>query len=176
MEPKTRKWLAVGAIAGIAVSVVVFIPIIIAVSTSGSDKGPDPVVITTTTLPYGPSTTTTKPPTTKFPFNPDKLPADEKSRVNCFLEEESSFEKLTKYQCVEVRGCLYKESLYDRVPTCYFDSDNLGYKLVTDNAPAVPNQFKLQRTGKAKSPYLGEIKNLLMSTTYMETGVVRVKV
>jgi hypothetical protein len=170
MEPKTRKWLGIGAVVGIALSVVVFVPIIIAVSSSGSDSNSNNDV--TTAPPYAPSTTTKKPSPNKLPYDVTKLSEDEKDRINCFLEEESIFETLTKYQCVEVRGCIYKESLYDRVPTCYFDRDNLGYKLSSQQ----DNEYKLERTGKAKAPYLGEIKNLLMKASYMTKGVTNIKV
>jgi hypothetical protein len=88
--------LSLGVIFITALAVVIIVPVVI-VTTSGKANAP----------------TTTDP--VKKPYDLSKLTEDEKSRINCFLEEHSRFENLTEYQCVNVRGCIYKPSEYEKV-------------------------------------------------------------
>ena len=65
----------------------------------------------------------------KKPYDPSQLSYSDKSRINCFLEEGSKFENLTRYSC-EQRGCVYKNSEYERVPSCFFNQTySIGYFL-----------------------------------------------
>lgn len=108
----------------------------------------------------------------KDPENNDgtKLLPDEVSRIDCFLDAESPFENLTKYAC-EKRGCIYKPNVSNKaVPKCYFDRENLGYKLKSQNNL----DFDLTRSGKA--PFPGEINNIRLSVEYLGKKIVRVKV
>lgn len=116
-----------------------------------------------------------KPEPSKKPFDFTKLSEDEKSRVNCFLEEESKFEKLTKYQC-ELRGCIYKESEYERVPTCFFDRAKLGYSL--DETALLQNKssYKLKLSTAGKVPYLGAIEKLNFDVQYLGDNIINIKV
>ena len=111
--------------------------------------------------------------TKKYPFDLSHLHSDEFDRIDCFLEAASPFEIFSEYQCKTVKKCLYKESEYDRVPWCYFDRQNLGYKL--KGPGPTPNSYLLEGDPK-KSPYLGTIKNLLMKTTYLGNNIIRVKI
>ena len=75
--------LALGLLFGLALIIVVLIPVVI-VTTSGKKEQ---------------ATSFSTPATsTKKPYDPSKLTDEEKSRINCFLEEQSRFEKLTEYQ------------------------------------------------------------------------------
>ena len=85
-----------------ALIVIVLIPVIIV--TTSSKKSTENVF-----------NTNSPPFITKKPYDPNLLTEDEKSRINCFLEEQSHFETLTEYQCVNVRGCIYKPSDYEKV-------------------------------------------------------------
>jgi hypothetical protein len=100
--------LSLGVIFITALAVVIIVPVVI-VTTSGKANTP---------------TTTTDP--VKKPYDLSKLTEEEKSRINCFLEEHSRFENLTEYQCVNIRGCIYKPSEYEKV---YF----LVYRIFTKN-------------------------------------------
>ena len=116
-------------------------------------------------------------PSSKLPYDFSKLNEDEKLRINCFLEEESPFEQLTQYQCEKVRGCIYKPSLYARVPDCFFDRFNLGYKkMKEDHTNPDSDIYYIQRFGRSKAPYLGEIKYLKVTVIYLNNGLVNVKV
>jgi hypothetical protein len=151
---KNKKKLGVGAVVFLLLFVVAVIPVIVVYSNKPTKKDEPPKI-------------------SKDPFDLNKLKSDEKDRINCFLEEESSFEKLTEYQCKEVRKCLYKESSMERVPTCYFDREKLGYKL---KGPG-PNQNSFLLEGdREKAPYLGTIKNVLLKASYLGNNVLRVKV
>jgi hypothetical protein len=102
--------------------------------------------------------------------NSSKLLPDEVSRIDCFLDAESPFENLTKYSC-EKRGCIYKPNVSNNVvPKCYFDRENLGYKLKSQNNM----DFDLTRSGK--SPFPGEINNIRLSVEFLGKKIVRVKV
>jgi len=102
------------------------------------------------------------------------LSENEKSRINCFLEEESRFENLTRFQC-KSRGCIYAESEYERVPTCYFDRENLGY--ILDEA-LLPNKssYKLKLKDSQKVPYMGAIQNLNFIIEYLDSNIINIKV
>jgi hypothetical protein len=163
MNNKTKKILSIGFLSLIVVIIVVIIPVIIGVTGKPKDF----------------PKTTTKAPTspTKKPFNPDVLSFEQKSRINCFLEEESRFENLTKYQCETVRGCIYDPSEYDRVPNCYFNREKLGYELdqVVDESDT-KSEYILKRSTNVQAPYLEEIQNLRLVVEYLENNIVHVKV
>ena len=110
----------------------------------------------------------------KKPYDVTKLKENEKSRINCFLEEESSFENLTRFQC-ESRGCIYDESEYERVPTCYFDRQNLGYILEED---ILSNKlsYKLKLNNSQNVPYMGAIRNLNFIIEYLDNNMINIKV
>jgi hypothetical protein len=153
---KNKKRIGVGSVVFLLLFVVAIIPVIVVYSNKPSKSEPP-----------------SPPKITKEPFDLSKLKPDEKDRINCFLEEESIFEKLTEYQCKEVRKCLYKESSMERVPTCYFDRQNLGYRLKGQG----PSQNSYLLEGDAeKAPYLGTIKNVLLKASYLGNNVIRVKV
>ena len=109
----------------------------------------------------------------KKPFDPNSLPSDEKARINCFLEEESKFENLTQYAC-EQRGCIFKPSEYERVPTCFFDMKKLGY-LLASQQPDI-GEYNLKLKQNAKLPYISAIQNLRLSVEYLGNSIVHVKV
>ena len=96
-----KQKLVLGIIFLVSLVVVIIVPVII-VSTSKKSSTDAP-------------TSTVMSSVTKKPYNPDQLSDEEKSRINCFLEEQSQFEILTEYQCVTVRGCIYKPSQFDKV-------------------------------------------------------------
>lgn len=144
---QNKRLLTIGTITFvIVISLIIIIPIVIV--TTGSDK-----------------------PAGKKPFDPTQLNNDEKSRINCFLEEESEFENLTQYLCEE-RGCTYKPSEFERVPTCFFNRTNIGYLLESQQK----NEYKLKRDRKAKLPYIGSIENLNLDIEYLGDSIVHVKV
>ena len=97
---KTKLGLGLGFL--FALIVVILIPIIIVTTGSSEKANADATTSPTSTV-------------SKKPYDPNKLTDEEKSRINCFLEEHSRFEVLTEYQCVNVRGCIYKPSEYDKV-------------------------------------------------------------
>lgn len=154
---RNKKKLGIGSVVFLLLFVVAVIPVIVVYSNKPSKTEPQPPPVKVS----------------KDPFDLTKLKADEKDRINCFLEEESPFEKLTEYQCKEVRKCLYKESSMDRVPTCYFDRQNLGYKL--KGTGPTSNSYLLEGN-RDKAPYLGTIKNILLKASYLGNNILRVKV
>ncbi len=117
----------------------------------------------------------------KKPYDPSKLTDDEKSRINCFLEEESKFENLTRYSCEE-RGCIYNPSRYERVPTCYFNRTNLGYFLDSQASPdnsTNTTHYQLRLNPTVKQPYLGAVHNLNLAVEYLDyagSTIVHVKI
>jgi hypothetical protein len=165
--PDRKKWLGLGVITGLLVASVIFIPLIVTTANNNSNNNQI-------------ATTTSKPPRpAKLPFDNSLIADDESTRINCFLEEESSFETLTEYQCVSVRGCLYKPSKFERVPTCYFDTDRLGYKAVA-NDPIDDQKSKVWKMSRAnknspKAPYHGEIDNVKVTGSYMGQNIVNLK-
>ncbi len=159
---KNKKKIGVGSVIFLLLFVVAIIPVIVVYSNKAS-KSEQP----------SPPKTSEPPKINKDPFDLSKLEPDEKDRINCFLEEESIFEKLTEYQCKEVRKCLYKESSMERVPTCYFDRQNLGYRL-KGQGPS-ENSYLLEGDAN-KAPYLGTIKNVLLKASYLGNNIIRVKV
>ena len=106
----------------------------------------------------------------KKPYDPSKLSEDEKSRVNCFLEEESRFEHLSQYKC-ESRGCIYRPSDYERVPTCFFNS-SAGYLLDEQTADG----FVLIRDANVQAPFLRAIEKLNLTVEYLGNQIIHVKV
>ncbi len=118
----------------------------------------------------------------KRPYDPTKLNDEEKSRINCFLEEESKFEKLSKYSCEE-RGCIYNPSLYERVPACYFNRTNLGYLLESSASPDDNlkniHYHRLKLNQHTKQPYLGASQNLNLIVEYLDhpdSTIIHVKI
>ena len=163
-----KKALGIGFIMSTLILLVGFIPMLLIFTSNEYEFKPT----TTSTI-----TTTTYRPPSKLPYDFSKLDEDEKLRINCFLEEESRFEQLTKYQCEQVRSCIYKPSLYERVPDCFFDRFKLGYKkMKEDHTNPDSDIYYIQRYGRTKAPYLGEIKNLKVTVTYLDNGFVNVKV
>lgn len=164
-----KQKLGIGAVVVVIFLVVAIIPIVI-VTTSKDSKVETTKAPITTTI----ASQSTRP--TKLPYNPDNIPEDEKSRINCFLEEESRFETLTKYQCEEVRGCIYQPSKYDRVPTCFYNRTNLGYELVSQQNGQNSDEFLLKKSDRVKAPYLETIENLKLTVEYLQENVLHLKV
>ena len=79
---------------------------------------------------------------------------------------------LTRAKCQE-RNCIYDDenlSYESKVPKCYFDRLNLGYRLIkADNV-----EFHLQQKGAA--PFLGVIRNLKLKVEYLGPSIIHVKV
>ena len=145
---QNKRLLIIGSITlTIIITLVVIIPIIIVATRSNEPAG-------------------------KKPFDPAQMNDDEKSRINCFLEEESKFENLTEYSCME-RGCVYKPSEYERVPTCYFNRTSIGYAL---ESQLNDNEFILKRDSNAKLPYIAAIEDLRLDVEYLGDSIVHVKV
>lgn len=170
---KYKQQLGIGLIVFIVVIVVAIIPVVIVTTTpkNKSTTTSPTTSLSSTTLPA------TTPATTKKPYNPSVLTDEQKSRINCFLEEESRFEKLTKYQCEVVRGCIYEPSDYERVPFCFYDRKKLGYELVKQSVNDKNTEvYDLKRSNLVKAPYLEEIKNLKLKVEYLGENVVHVKV
>jgi hypothetical protein len=91
-------------------------------------------------------------------------------RIDCLPEAESPLVNITKFTC-EKRNCIYDPNESDpRIPSCYINRENLGYKLIKMNNL----QFYLRQTGLA--PFPGEIKNLFLETEYLGRSIVHVKV
>lgn len=152
---KNKRKLSIGGVIFLALAIVIVIPVIVVYSrNSDSDKN--------------------EPAKQNFkkPFDLNKLAPNEKDRINCFLEAESKFENLTKYQCETVRKCIFLESEYERVPDCFFNRKILGYKLKELKGK---NKYLLEGDA-AHSPYLGFIKNVLLETSYHGNNIVRVKI
>ena len=169
MNPKTQKILGFVGLTTAVVLIVVLIPVIISVTTSQKDQNNQ----RTTTTKIVPSSTNS----IKEPYDPSKLSDEEKSRINCFLEEESPYEKLTEFQCVTVRGCIYKPSRYERVPTCFYNREKLGYKLSQEVSKSDSEEkYLLERSEEVKAPYLEEVKNLEFTVEYLENNIIHVKV
>lgn len=146
-----KKRILIGAVVGaILIILMIVIPVALVVRSKSEDNGG----------------------TGKKPFDPANLPADELARIDCFLEAESKFENLTKYAC-EQRGCIFKPSEYERVPTCFFDTQKLGYQL--DSKPST-GEYKLRLKPAAKLPYISGIKNLRLSVEYLGNSIIHVKV
>lgn len=100
-----------------------------------------------------------------------KLNAEELSRIDCFLDAESEFEKLTKYAC-EKRNCIYRQDTsHPLVPKCYYDRQNLGYKLANKTSEFV---FDLEQSGKA--PFPGAINQIRLAVDYFGNNIIRVKI
>lgn len=120
---------------------------------------------------------TNQPASDKRPYNVTKLSNEEKSRINCFLEEESRFESLTQYQCEEVRGCIYRPSEYQKVPSCFYDREKLGYTLMSQTVTTPTTvTYELKINTDAKPPFLKGIENLRLDLEYINDFVVNVKV
>jgi hypothetical protein len=158
MDKKTKIKLAIAlSVLSIIVAVTV-VSITVSANSSKTDKKPEEIV---------------NPP--KKPYDLSKLSENEKSRIDCFLEAQSKFENLTKYQC-EIRSCIYKPSEYDRVPDCYFDREKLGYKLtntITDNKMEL---YKLTRDKTINSIYQRAIDELDLTVEYLGENMVHVKI
>lgn len=157
-----RTKIGIGIFLALVLAILIAIPILITTYKPNADSS------VTTPQP------TTSQPNKKKPYNLDLLKENEKSRINCFLEEESQFEKLTRYQC-ESRGCIYEESEYERVPTCYYDRQNLGYVPDVDSSDlSKPIQLKLKENQTL--PYIGAFKKLTLTVQYYGNNMINVKV
>ena len=121
------------------------------------------------------ATTTKSNVPTKRPYDPSKLSEEEKARINCFLEEQSSLENLTRYQC-ESRGCIYMPSEYEKVPNCFFDRQKTGYKLEKRVEMPTRIEYELKMADEAKAPFGFEIRDLMVSVQYLGANVVNVKI
>ena len=114
---------------------------------------------------------TTLATTTVKPFDVNELKGDEATRIDCFLDSQSRFENLTKYAC-EKRNCIYDRNVsHPLVPKCYFDRENLGYRL---KKKLDKNEYLLTQTGKA--PFSGVIENIQLNVEYYCSNIIRVKV
>ena len=120
-----------------------------------------------------PTSTTNAPKPSKLPFDPTKLSNEEKSRIDCYFEAESQYEKLTKYSC-ESRGCIYQPSAYEKVPDCFFNNTNLGYN-IDGNFDPKDKEFTLKRSS-GKTPFLGEIDQLKLTVSYLGENFINVKI
>jgi maltase-glucoamylase len=109
----------------------------------------------------------------KKPYDFTKLNDNEKSRINCFLEEESKFENLTQFQC-ESRGCIYTKTEYERVPTCYFDRTNLGY--ILDGSCDLSATCKLKLNDSSNTPFFGAIQKLNFKVEYLGANMINVRI
>ena len=106
----------------------------------------------------------------KKPYDPSLLTDEEKSRINCFLEEESVFEDLNRLLC-EKRACIYIPSEYLKIPSCFFNNSFHGYTSVhTDN-----NVYTLKRKN-VLSPFDGAIDDILLTVKYLDDETINVKV
>lgn len=159
LSPKMKRVISIIAIASVMVIVIVLVPVIIATSSDTTN-----VEKVTPEPPKKPE---------KLPFDLSKLSDEEKSRINCFLEGESRFETLTRYQCEEVRGCIYNESKYQSVPDCYFNRTWLGYSMAREVSPT---EIHLIKSNEVKAPYLGVIENLNLTVRFMGNNIINVKV
>ena len=111
------------------------------------------------------------PKTTETPFDSSELKDEELNRIDCFLDAQSKFENLTKYAC-EKRNCIFNPNIkHSKVPKCYFNRTNLGYKLNQKNG----NSFLLDRSG-ADPPFMGFIEKLKLDVEYSGNNMIRVKV
>ena len=153
----------------VIVAVVIAVPIAVTSAKkkeSSSDGQKDETTISTAAATTTAATTTTIPP-----FNPSTLKGNEASRIDCFLEAQSRFENLTKYAC-EKRNCIYDPDVsHPKVPKCYFDRENLGYKL---KEKIDANKFHLIQSGKA--PFFGVINDIQLNVEYYGNNIIRVKV
>ena len=114
---------------------------------------------------------TTLATTTVKPFDVNELKGDEATRIDCFLDSQSRFENLTKYAC-EKRNCIYDPNVsHPLVPKCYFDRENLGYRL---KKKLDKNEYLLTQKGKA--PFSGVIENIQLNVEYYCSNIIRVKV
>jgi hypothetical protein len=161
-----KKKVALGLIFIAIFLVVSLIPIILVASSNKE----------TTTKSTTPQISINPPKTTKIPYKPDLISEEEKSRINCFLEEESRFENLTEYKCIS-RGCVYNDSKYDRVPSCYFDRERTGYTLEkSTRVDETYSIYKLRRKADAMGPFSGDISALKVSVIYLGEKIINVKV
>lgn len=119
------------------------------------------------------SSTTRKP--IKLPYDAAKLSLDEKSRIDCFLEEQSRYENLTRYQC-ELRGCIYNPSEYERVPTCYYNREKAGYKVLNSIETPSVTRYDLRRNTEVNAPFGFAIDNLAVEVEYLGKNVINVKI
>ena len=129
------------------------------------------VVITKSTTISTTLTTTTTTTTTIKPFNVNELKGDESTRIDCFLDAQSRFENLNQHAC-EKRNCIYDSNVsHPIVPKCYFDRENLGYKL---EKKLGQNEYLLTQSGNA--PFLGVISSIQLNVEYYCNNIIRVKV
>jgi hypothetical protein len=112
----------------------------------------------------------------KKPYNLSEIPLEDLDRINCFLEAESRFENLTRYQCEDVRSCVFDPSQYERVPDCYFKRDFLGYELLESSLQPNKELYRLKRSDIANATYLEPIENLILTVEYLSDNIIHVKV
>jgi hypothetical protein len=160
---KNKKPIGIGFLVIVIVTVCVVVPVVL-VTTNSSKKDDKEEIIEE------------KPPAKK-PFDLDKISIQDRNRIDCFLEAESRFENLTRFQCEEVRSCIYKPSEYERVPDCYFDRESLGYELEytvlqSDNMEI----HYLKRSGLVNAPYADAIERLVLTVEYLERNVLHIKI
>lgn len=111
----------------------------------------------------------------KLPYDVSKLSLEEKSRIDCFLEEQSRYENLTQYQC-ELRGCIYKPSEYERVPTCFYNRDKAGYTLLNSIETASVTRYDLRRNAEVNAPFGFPVDNIAVEVEYLGKNVINVRV
>ncbi len=151
------KKLAISLATILVLTAVFVIPIVVTV-TNDNSRATTPTPLQTTT-PYN-------------PFDPANLNKTEKARINCYPEAESPFENLTQYACEQIRNCKYSPDVtHPLVPTCYYDAQNLGYKLKNKKSDY---EYELTQSGKA--PFPGEISNIKLTVEYLGKNMIHVKV
>ena len=119
------------------------------------------------------SSTARKP--NKLPYDAAKLSSEERSRINCFLEEQSRYENLTRYQC-ELRGCIYSPSEYERVPTCYYNRQKAGYTVQNSIETPSVTRYDLRRNAEVAAPFGFAIDNIAVEVEYLGKNVINVKI
>lgn len=113
---------------------------------------------------------------TKIPFDLSKISMEDRNRINCFLESESRYENLTRYQCETVRSCTFKPIEYDRVPDCYFRRELLGYELIQFNSQDNVESYHLRRSKIGNATYLEPIEYLILTVEYLSNNMIHLKV
>ena len=174
MTSKIKIAIAVTAVIVVVIVVAVTVPIVLTTKKSKDDIKTEETTIkpstTTTTGSITITERTSTSTTTEKPFDPNDLKDDEASRIDCYLEAQSSFENLTKYAC-EKRNCIYNPIVsHSKVPKCYFDRQNLGYTLDQQNE----SSYWLKQSGKA--PFMGVIDRIALNVEYYGSNMIRVKV
>ena len=112
----------------------------------------------------------------KKDFDLSKITMEDRNRIDCFLEYESPYENLTRYQCEQVRSCTWRPTEYRRVPDCYFKRELLGYELADAVYGENTEKFRLRRSHVGNSTYLDAIEFLSVQVEYLSDNIIHVKV